>query len=518
MRKSFFGILLVHLIFVLFACSGGGSGISDSDDYDSDSKEKSCSSTQSVSSSSGKSQSGSSSADSDSNNSSSSKKDGSSSSGNSAGSSSDSDSSDDSSSSKVTSSSDAKKEIAVAKIMPRGTYSCKQHRCCPTEHLNEEMLEQGYYGEALDERTNVVFPTLRVGYQNWMVVNLSIVNNSCDSSGQGFYPEEVMADDICPKGWHVASPEDWIALSIYYSDVMGIKEWPNMSHTGPDKLGLGFTNEAIRMDAHNSSLGGFYYWAGHNASFSVHGTNPSPVSCSGYRSCYGMHVRCVENPEKILPCRGDDFDTCSYGELLDARDGEVYKTVTIGQQTWMNESLRYMDSIATPSLKGNVYTFDSVAGHEDLIAYGYAGAMDSLNTGCGNGVLCGEKKGICPDGWHIISQEDASEVWYWSKVFSGYQHGYKSLRYAKVGTHGLDYFDYYYALGDAAWLRRDYGYWLSTENDESTTYALEIFSDEFKVHFLERKNNRAFPLRCAKDREWSFRESGMNGAFKPEAK
>ncbi|MCK9182585.1 MAG: hypothetical protein M0P13_06880, partial [Fibrobacteraceae bacterium] len=68
----------------------------------------------------------------------------------------------------------------------------------------------------------------------------------------------------------------------------------------------------------------------------------------------------------------------SYGEIPDSRDGQVYKTVTIGTQTWMAKNLNYADSIAMPNLAGNSWCYENSA--DNCAKYGrlytWTGAMD----------------------------------------------------------------------------------------------------------------------------------------------
>ena len=103
----------------------------------------------------------------------------------------------------------------------------------------------------------------------------------------------------------------------------------------------------------------------------------------------------------------------SYGEITDARDGQVYKTVKIGNQTWMAENLNYADSVKTPSLLGHSWCHDNdpkkckVAGR----LYDWAAAIDTEKLyddgdgiDCGIGAYCevpDNTQGICPDGWHL---------------------------------------------------------------------------------------------------------------------
>jgi len=72
--------------------------------------------------------------------------------------------------------------------------------------------------------------------------------------------------------------------------------------------------------------------------------------------------------------------------LCDARDGNLYKFVTIGSQTWMAENLNYAAS------GSKYYNNDSANYSKYGRLYDWATATASPS--------------ICPDGWHIPSDTD----------------------------------------------------------------------------------------------------------------
>lgn len=201
-----------------------------------------------------------------------------------------------------------------------------------------------------------------------------------------------------------------------------------------------------------------------------------------------------------------------YDSIVDERDGQVYKTVKIGEQVWMAQNLNYVDSVKTPSLLGrNKCENDdpnacNVVGH----SYTWAAAVDSvkLATDPDNPRICGMMRicdlpdtvhGICPNGWHLPSYKE------WDTLFEtvGRDTSAKALK-SKVGWNygepGID------AVGFSAiptWCGKEscsIYFWTTSQDvfsDEarsayvSTVYESSSFVFDFKKTFLS--------VRCIKD-------------------
>lgn len=123
-----------------------------------------------------------------------------------------------------------------------------------------------------------------------------------------------------------------------------------------------------------------------------------------------------------LTCGGNVIGTISNGKdgadgkgfmdgwMVDPRDKQLYRVVTIGEQTWMAENLNYKvdssfcynDSLEYCEKYGRLYK--------------WAAAVDKSEEECGYGNVCrlsGKVRGVCPEGWHL---PDTTE---WITLFTG---------------------------------------------------------------------------------------------------
>lgn len=117
----------------------------------------------------------------------------------------------------------------------------------------------------------------------------------------------------------------------------------------------------------------------------------------------------------------------SSGTFTDSRDEKEYKYVKIGTQIWMAENLNYIPT--DTDLATNSECYDNDEDNCDIYGklYDWATAM-ALPEKCNEEECTSQIKipyqGICPDGWHIPSNDD----WY------------KLLRYVD-GVNGTGYYE-----------------------------------------------------------------------------
>jgi uncharacterized protein (TIGR02145 family) len=97
----------------------------------------------------------------------------------------------------------------------------------------------------------------------------------------------------------------------------------------------------------------------------------------------------------------------TYGTMTD-QDGNVYKTVIIGSQTWMAENLRttkYNDGTAIPNVidgdewkyltTGAYCNYNNTTSNDTIITYGRMYNWYALNTGK-----------LAPTGWHVPTDDE----------------------------------------------------------------------------------------------------------------
>ena len=205
-----------------------------------------------------------------------------------------------------------------------------------------------------------------------------------------------------------------------------------------------------------------------------------------------------------------------YGTMTDERDGKVYKTVKIGDQTWMAENLNYADSVKTPSLKGKNWCYNKEPKNCEVAGrlYSWAAAIDSVKLAndadnprdCGYGKICGltgTVKGICPTGWHLPSQAK------WSTLITavGGQLTAGKVLKSQSGWNGTDAFGFaalpagqrgngssFYNGDNSAY------FWSSTEYAGGSAYGMNLYNTN-EYYELQKNYNKGygFSVRCLKD-------------------
>jgi len=335
---------------------------------------------------------------------------------------------------------------------------------CKTE--TEDNCE---YGELIDDRDGQTYKTVTIGIQTWMAQNLNYeaANSYCykdnasnctkygrlytwaasmdsvgtwSTNGKGCGYDKTCSPTypvrgVCPEGWHLPMQTEWLALFTAVGGVSTVGKMLKSTNGWDDYMGKsGNGTDAYAFSAlpagYSRYYGGDYSREGYEAMFwsstesdsnyaySVHLSNSDgDHAMAGNSKIFGFSVRCLKDKDPL---------TVVKGEMTDTRDGQTYKTVTIGPQTWMAQNLNfaYTGVPYDHTIGVKRYTSDSTSWCYDNNAsnctkygrlYTWAASMDSVGTWSTNGKGCGflatcsptyPVRGVCPEGWHLPTQAE----------------------------------------------------------------------------------------------------------------
>lgn len=401
------------------------------------------------------------------------------------------------------------------------------------------------YGEMIDNRDGQVYKTVVIGEQTWMAENLNYkvgricFNNETDKCNLygGFY---VWNDalTICPNGWHLPSVMEFEELVSVAGDsttagkiLKSKTEWKNDGN-GSDSLGFSglplgryitYNTQQVGLDADfwsSSKCPGYYGSGAYIFGFRYDKEN-AYFSCTDLKDNYSSRfypVRCLKDASLLssssesIPSSSSKASwaylnpAISYGEMIDDRDGQVYKTVEIGEQTWMAENLNY----AYLSLESGLdslsfcYDNDSLNCSKYGRLYRWSAAMDSAGMfgtagkGCGYSVCSptGKVRGVCPMGWHLPSKDEFCTSDYaipiaWQDSISGW---------FMCGKMTIPASGYMSKPSGYALKGQNAGLWTSSEVS-SAGYAISLFMryDDLFTRKNSDDKNFGYSVRCLKN-------------------
>lgn len=174
--------------------------------------------------------------------------------------------------------------------------------------------------------------------------------------------------------------------------------------------------------------------ADHEGIQATHDATQKKVICSNASGEWKWEDWVESSSSSVLTYKDVEYTEPSKvvkGSFKDARDGQEYKTVTIGPQTWMAENLRYAYLQKTASQDSSSFcinnSLDSCAKYGRY--YFWSAAIDSAALMSDVAKDCGFDKinsndgpcpleahgrwrkkhvvrGVCPEGWHLPDMDD----------------------------------------------------------------------------------------------------------------
>jgi uncharacterized protein (TIGR02145 family) len=227
----------------------------------------------------------------------------------------------------------------------------------------------------------------------------------------------------------------------------------------------------------------------------------------GKRVCNAAQHESPEAKNTFSPseCLAKNTEKFKYGTFTDARDGETYRTVKIGDQEWMVDNLRYKaeGSYAPDNEEINVSRFGRLYTWTSALNIPPEFSEQTLARDLEMYHKMREKnyQGIAPEGWHIPSTKE------WETLLSNLnpKTDGSELRSAcfwhKPGKDSFGFFalpaGYRFDNGTFCHFGRRARFWCKDEYGNANAYRLSITNNSIDIEGVYRSD--AVSVRCVKN-------------------
>ncbi len=240
----------------------------------------------------------------------------------------------------------------------------------------------------------------------------------------------------------------------------------------------------------------------------------SLVSAAVSASCPALHFVTTEYlNQKMLADR-------QYGFLLDERDCQVYRAVTIGSQTWMAQNLNYASVDGNMDYKKGSFCYDDIEENCDTYGkiYSWTASAD-MPSSYSTSKFVSEKRneekyqGACPAGYHIPQYEEVvTLLTYAGGVASSNNVGKLSAAFlwsdnlwsnstTKTDAYGLSLLPggWLTDLGKYRYEKIGTRFWLALDTKHTGAYIWGRDAGAYKFDFNINYQHYKFSIRCIKD-------------------
>ena len=367
-------------------------------------------------------------------------------------------------------------------------------------------------GSFTDLRDGEVYGSIQIGNLIWMSENLrynlpgSLENPAFNDKKYGRLYNWKQAQEVCPEGWQLPTDADWKSLERFQG--IALNELSKKYHRGKS-VGESLKSEKDWKRGSGKNGSGFNalpagYYAAYDKSFRELGESAVFWYSSGINGIYKTYrylladsttvYRNESKKEYAYSCRcvkkeiveNDSFFT-------DRRDGQVYKTVNIGNKIWMAENLRYFETAGTEIPEDKTGEYGMLYSWTSLMALEHKYKSKTWTQK-------ENQRGICPLGWHIPSEEE------WNSLLdelnhdseritsvSGWEDANNGNNSSGFNVYPAGYYEPFFGFNQFA---KGAYYWTSQNDSKEATYI--NISNPRVGYSIEKKSYR-YSCRCVKD-------------------